>query len=316
MQLKQRALIPVILTMVALSIYSFHQLMWSNGSDPWHGAFFATAALPTYMALFLAKSGAARTSSLLLPVQVVTIIGVVLAASGALAFLTAFLGLIGLEWFVFAYSRYRRGRSEAIVLGRPLPDLTFDTLDGTRVRTSDFIGSQTLLVFFRGNWCPLCMAQLRELTVRADQLAAVDVQVRFISNQGVARSRELAATLELPDHFEVLDDRKLAAAERLGIADIGGTPPGLKDYPADTVMATVIALDAEGCVIFGDQTDNYRVRPHPDVFLPVFDGRMKAGALGSWPTGPEAPACSFAGQCGEGGTAEEGASGAEQTAQR
>ncbi|MGD1868958.1 MAG: hypothetical protein ACFB0F_05475 [Neomegalonema sp.] len=42
-------------------------------------------------------------------------------------------------------------------------------------------------------------------------------------------------------------------------------------YPADTVMATVVALDANGNVIFGDETDNYRVRPHPDTFLHVFE---------------------------------------------
>ena len=41
-------------------------------------------------------------------------------------------------------------------------------------------------------------------------------------------------------------------------------------YPADTVMATAIALDAEGKVLFGDETDNYRVRPHPDTFMNVF----------------------------------------------
>ena len=42
-------------------------------------------------------------------------------------------------------------------------------------------------------------------------------------------------------------------------------------YPNDTVMATVIALDEQGNVIFGDETDNYRRRPHPDTFLGVFE---------------------------------------------
>ena len=42
-------------------------------------------------------------------------------------------------------------------------------------------------------------------------------------------------------------------------------------YPPDTVMATVIALDENGVVLFGDETDNYRVRPHPGMFLQVFD---------------------------------------------
>ena len=42
-------------------------------------------------------------------------------------------------------------------------------------------------------------------------------------------------------------------------------------FPVDTVMATVIALDEDGHVLFGDETDNYRLRPHPDTFLHVFE---------------------------------------------
>jgi len=53
MQLKQRALVPVIRGMVGPKVYAFHNLMWTNGAGAWRGAFF------------LAKGGAARTSSLL-----------------------------------------------------------------------------------------------------------------------------------------------------------------------------------------------------------------------------------------------------------
>jgi len=36
-------------------------------------------------------------------------------------------------------------------------------------------------------------------------------------------------------------------------------------------MATVVALDPQGHVICGDETDNYRRLPHPDIFLDVFE---------------------------------------------
>ncbi|MEM9473969.1 MAG: redoxin domain-containing protein [Pseudomonadota bacterium] len=271
MQLKQRALVPVILGMVGLAVYAFHHLMWTSGAEAWHGAFLAAAALPTYMALFLAKGGAARTSSLLVPVQIVTGIGVFLAATETGALIAALLSFAGLQWFVFVYSRYGRTKSDAIIIGKPLPEVAFEDLDGARVTSDDFLGAATLLVFFRGNWCPLCMAQLRELRARADQLANANVQVRFISNQSAEKSMALATKLDLPLHFQILRDRNMLAADRLGIADIGGAPVGLKGYPKDTVMATVIALDARGQVLFGDETDNYRVRPHPDLYLPLLE---------------------------------------------
>ncbi|MEM0948186.1 MAG: redoxin domain-containing protein [Pseudomonadota bacterium] len=271
MQIKQRALVPVILGMVGLAVYAFHHLIWTNGAGAWHGAFLAAVALPTYMALFLAKGGAARTSSLLMPVQVVAGIGVFLAAPETGALIAALLSFAGLQWFVFVYSRYGRTKSDAIFIGKPLPEVEFEYLDGARVTRDDFLGAPTLLVFFRGNWCPLCMAQLRELRARADQLAKANVQVRFISNQSAEKSVALATKLDLPPHFQILRDRNLRAADRLGIADMGGAPPGLKGYPKNTTMATVIALDPQGRVLFGDETDNYRVRPHPNLYLPLLE---------------------------------------------
>ncbi|MEM7294721.1 MAG: hypothetical protein AAF420_15175, partial [Pseudomonadota bacterium] len=71
---------------------------------------------------------------------------------------------------------------------------------------------------------------------------------------------------------EVFQEDNLTAAKKLGLEDIGGAPSGMPGYPVDTVKATVIALDETGRVIFGDETDNYRIRPHPDTFLHVFNG--------------------------------------------
>lgn len=91
-----------------------------------------------------------------------------------------------------------------------------------------------------------------------------------MSNQSVEHSTGLAQKLDLPSDFQILFDRDLRAAKRLEIQDEGGTPMGMVGYPRDTVMATVIALDEDGRVIFGDESDNYRVRPHPDTFMDVF----------------------------------------------
>ena len=51
---------------------------------------------------------------------------------------------------------------------------------------------------------------------------------------------------------------------------------GLLGYESDTVFPTVLVLDALGVIRWVDQTDNYRVRPEPDTFLPVL--RSLAGA--------------------------------------
>jgi hypothetical protein len=41
-------------------------------------------------------------------------------------------------------------------------------------------------------------------------------------------------------------------------------------------MPTVVVTNASGTIVFSDQTDNYRVRPEPDVFLAIL---RRSGAV-------------------------------------
>ena len=279
MTIKSRAMMPLQGLTILIALAGLAMFVVSKGELSWLGVFLSSGALPLHLALFVALRKAARTSAKLPSVQIVAAIGLALviwpliskpASTVPSAYLPLSLGLIGylaMQWYVFVYSSYGRKPSAAIVLGQKLPDISFTNLNGAKVSIADLNGRKALLVFYRANWCALCMGQLSEVRERANALAAV--QVKFISNQGADRSRELAEKLDLPEHMELLLDPDLDAAKALGIADIGGTPLGMLGYPADTVMATVIALDEQGHVIFGDETDNYRVRPHPDAFMPV-----------------------------------------------
>ena len=70
-------------------------------------------------------------------------------------------------------------------------------------------------------------------------------------------------------HF--FQDKNNSAASELGIIAPSGTPMGLQllGYSSDTAMPTVIISDTDGEILFVDQTDNYRVRPEPELFLEV-----------------------------------------------
>jgi len=284
MNLKSRLMVPLLFLAMLFTLSGLVMLVVSMGAPQWLGVALASGALPAYMVLVVGRGRMARTSANLPGVQLAAAIGLVLAAWPALAapgpqdrwsYLPLALALAGygiMQWYVWVYSRYGRKVGVAIVLGQALPEVQFETLDGNAVSLADLRGSKVLIVFFRGNWCPLCKAQLKEVRARAGELAAASVQVKFVSNQSAEHSRQLAGELDLPDHMEILLDTDLQAASALSIVDKGGTPVGMSAYPVDTVMATVIALDEQGRVIFGDETDNYRVRPHPDRFMPVLLG--------------------------------------------
>ena len=40
-------------------------------------------------------------------------------------------------------------------------------------------------------------------------------------------------------------------------------------YDSDTVLPTVIITDTGGRVLWTHETDNYRIRPEPDVYLAI-----------------------------------------------
>ena len=64
------------------------------------------------------------------------------------------------------------------------------------------------------------------------------------------------------------EDNKLAG--ELDIAVTNGVPIGVPGgYSGDSVLPTLVVTNEKGTILFSDQTDNYRVRPEPDIFLAI-----------------------------------------------
>ena len=281
--MKNKIILPLILINMLFGVGSLVMIAVSGGSPIWIGSMMATIPLPFFLMVMTNVFGITRTTARLPLVQLLSLAGLglvlyTLFGTGAglqtptdsVALAVSVIGTVFVQWYVWVYSSYGREKSAAIVKGKPLPELQFKRLDSTPITSASFAGSKTLMVFFRANWCPFCMGQLKEVLAKANRLEEYGVKVKFISNQSIEHSQELAKKLNLPSHFEILQDADLRAAKALGIEDIGGTPAGMSAYPKDTVKATVIALAEDGAVTFGDETDNYRVRPHPDSFMHVF----------------------------------------------
>lgn len=174
------------------------------------------------------------------------------------------------ELYLRWYARLHRVPSSALQVGAPLPDATLTGLDGQPVRLRDLRGTPTAILMYRGNWCPLCVAQVGELAARWRELADLGVRVVLVSPQGDAQTRRLAARFDVP--FTYLLDPELHAAASLGLVHRDGVPVGLLGYGADTVFPTVIVTDRAGTVVFCDQTDDYRLRPDPELILSALRG--------------------------------------------
>jgi len=177
--------------------------------------------------------------------------------------------------YIFWYSRFGRIESMQLGVGNKLPHFSLKDIEGNEVGSEDLAGSPAVLLFYRGNWCPLCMAQIREIAGRYQEMNDMGIKVALISPQPDEQSRILAGVHDVPFHFLVDTENKFA--ESLGIAVDYGVPVGIMgNYAPHTVMPTVVVTNADGTIVFSDQTDNYRVRPEPDMFLAIL---RRSGAI-------------------------------------
>ncbi|SEM17032.1 Peroxiredoxin [Aquimarina amphilecti] len=180
-----------------------------------------------------------------------------------------FLGwVLYLKWYsIFS------NRSENVILkkGFKFPKLEFLDINKNEVTTNEFHGNPTIYLFYRGNWCPLCMMQINEIASQYKELEKRKVNIVLISPQPHKHSKSLAEKYGLNFHF--LQDYKNKAAKKIKILAKNGLPMGLQvfGYESDTVLPTVIITDSNHTIIFADLTDNYRVRPEPSTFINVID---------------------------------------------
>ncbi|MFT4765124.1 MAG: peroxiredoxin [Oleispira sp.] len=232
--------------------------------------------------LFLYRT--ARTSANLNFLYFIPLLGLLFSALGIvisrvevsqyfLSTVAIMTALAGNLLYVFWYSRFGREQNALLEVGKALPEFSLKDASGN-VITSQEIGAQaSLIMFYRGNWCPLCMAQIKEVAGQYQELESRGIKIYMVSPQSEGHTKDLAKRFGVDMNFLIDEDSK--AASKLQIIAENGLPMGLQalGYDSDTVMPTVIMTNEKGKIIFADLTDNYRVRPEPEDFLKVFDAQ-------------------------------------------
>lgn len=176
-----------------------------------------------------------------------------------------------LAWVAYTrwYSTFPTREKELLRVGQSLPSFEIEDIDKNRITEKTLLGQKNLLLFFRGNWCPLCMAQIKEVVQEYQELEALGVKTYLISPQPPSHSISLSRKHKVNFHYLV--DKGNAMAKRFKVFAKNGLPMGLQTlgYDSDTVLPTVLVTDKQGKIIFADLTDNYRVRPEPGTFLDI-----------------------------------------------
>lgn len=265
--------------MAIMGVAGYAGWMLYQGANPlaWGGVMLTVVPILSIISVLMIFKKVARTSAHFPLPNSLGAIGVVMALlawvyqdANVLAPVLAVSSWGGFLIYAFWFSTFGgRQPSMKLIVGSKLPHFTLLNAQDKTVSTAQLTDRPAILLFYRGNWCPLCMAQLKELVARYKEISALGVRVAMISPQPHSNTVELAKKFDV--EFDFLTDTGNAAARTLGIENRNGTPMGMQmfGYENDTVLPTVIITGKDGKIIWTHETDNYRIRPEPDVFLDV-----------------------------------------------
>ena len=266
-----------------ITVFAAYRLIDTGNVMSWGGVLLVYAPFMAVLARIMALRNTPRTSARFPILITLGVVGVLTSAWGYLdgdsvtALLLAAGGLVAFLIYDYWYSSFGGRDHSGLVAGQPLPDFELKNPAGDIVSSAALMNKPTVWIFYRGNWCPLCMAQVKEIAAQYNELEALGVRVALVSPQPHKFSIGLAKKFDV--NFDFLTDEGNRAAKQLGIAQSYGVPMGMQvlGYDSDTVMPTVIITDNNGRVLWSDETDNYRVRPDPDTYLRVIRTQSDVG---------------------------------------
>jgi len=170
---------------------------------------------------------------------------------------------------MLAFWRYKKaGRPVPDVLrrGQPLPD--FDAVDehGNPVRSSELHGTAAVILFVRGNWCPFCSAQVKNLSGHYKDIVDLGARLILVTPKPLETTRRVAKFFAV--EFEFWLDHDLAVTRQLGLLLESGVPEdSRKEYGADTVWPTALVVDPSGIIRYSGLSKFIMDRPNPEALL-------------------------------------------------
>jgi peroxiredoxin len=174
--------------------------------------------------------------------------------------------------------------------GSRLPRLTLTGIEGKKFDLNDAVAKKpTVLVFYRGGWCPYCNSQLSELRKAEPELLKMGYQIMAISPDLPTEQRKTLIKQELS--YTLLSDSKMTAAQTLGIAFRvdDATYAQYKKNGVDLEKSsgerhhllpvpTVFVVGTDGTIHFSYLNPDYRVRLNPDVLLAAAKAALPTSA--------------------------------------
>lgn len=166
-----------------------------------------------------------------------------------------------------------------IKVGEQVPEVFVKSPDGDQVNLKEYIsGRNTVLIFYRGGWCPFCNLQLSNLNKIDNELVEIGYKLVAIS---IDKPEKLKESLENHNlNYTLLSDSKADASIAFGLAFKVEDKYNkmLKSHNMDIEEASgenhhilpvpaVYLVDSNGVIQFDYVNPNYKARIDEQLLL-------------------------------------------------
>lgn len=166
-----------------------------------------------------------------------------------------------------------------VLVGSHVPDVSVHTLAGEATSLHAAVdGKPTVLVFYRGSWCPFCNLQLSQLNAIQSQLVTMGYQIIAVTPDMPVDIRKTLDKNKLT--YTIYSDSDFAAIKAFGVGyrvpndtleqyrGYGIALPPLPDKSGSGLpVPSVFIIDGKGVVQFVYVNPDYRIRLSSELLL-------------------------------------------------
>jgi peroxiredoxin len=158
-----------------------------------------------------------------------------------------------------------------LLIGEKIPNVLLRDSYGNEINTNKILNKKTVLIVYRGGWCPYCNSQLADIQDIENEIRALGYQVVAISPDAPSFLKQTSNKKEL--HYQLYSDSEGVFSQAVGIA-FQREKPKLDKYsegknPGFLPVPTVYVINDYKEIEFLYINPNYSKRIEGKVLLAV-----------------------------------------------
>lgn len=179
--------------------------------------------------------------------------------------------LLAISGISFAQIAEKAEDISPLLIGEKIPKQDLISVDDKLVSTTEIFNKKTVLIVYRGGWCPYCNAQLMDMQEIESQIIEMGYQIVAVSPDAPKFLKE--TTTEDKLNYRLFSDSDGKFSQALGIA-FKRDKPKLEKYsegknPGFLPVPTVYILDENREIQFLYINPDYSKRLKGDLLLAV-----------------------------------------------